>query len=111
MSSRNKKKKKYADYVLYQALGIPVAVVEAKNNNYTVSQGIQQALGHAGILDTQDNDGAFCKRYLVADLSQLIPTSNFNIGCDELIANVYFTEFFFIKFFQNELTLYSKTVP
>ncbi|MCP3682645.1 MAG: DEAD/DEAH box helicase family protein [bacterium] len=51
MSSRNKKKKKYADYVLYQEPGVPVAVVEAKNNNYTVSHGMQQALGYAEILD------------------------------------------------------------
>lgn len=30
MSSRNKKKKKFADYVLSWEPGIPVAVVEAK---------------------------------------------------------------------------------
>lgn len=45
MSSRNKKKKKFADYVLYQEPGVPIGVVEAKDNNYTVSQGMQQALG------------------------------------------------------------------
>jgi len=50
MSSRNKKKKKFADYVLYQEPGVPVAVVEAKDNNHTVSQGMQQALGYAEIL-------------------------------------------------------------
>ena len=32
MSARNKKKKKYADYVLAWQPGIPVAVVEAKDN-------------------------------------------------------------------------------
>ena len=47
MSSRNKKKKKFADYVLYKEPGVPIAVVEAKDNNYTVSQGMQQALGKA----------------------------------------------------------------
>jgi len=51
MSSRNKKKKKFADYVLYQELGVPIGVVEAKDNNYTVSQGMQQALGYAEILE------------------------------------------------------------
>ena len=51
MSSRNKKKKKFADYVLYWEPGIPVAVVEAKDNEHTVSQGLQQALGYAEILN------------------------------------------------------------
>ena len=51
MSSRNKKKKKFADYVLYREPGIPVAVVEAKDNKHTVSHGLQQALGYAEILD------------------------------------------------------------
>jgi type I restriction enzyme R subunit len=51
VASRNKKKKKFADYVLYREPGIPIAVVEAKDNNCTVSQGLQQALGYAEILD------------------------------------------------------------
>jgi type I restriction enzyme R subunit len=51
MSARNKKKKKFADYVLYWEPGVPVAVVEAKENNYTVSHGMQQALGYAEILE------------------------------------------------------------
>jgi len=51
MSSRNKKKKKFADYVLYQEPGVPIGVVEAKDNNYTVSHGMQQALGYAEILE------------------------------------------------------------
>src|SRR5438105_2993662 len=51
MSSRNKKKKKFADYILSLEPGVPVAVVEAKDNNHTVSHGIQQALGYAQILE------------------------------------------------------------
>ena len=51
LSSRNKKKKKFADYVLYWEPNVPVAVVEAKDNNHTVSQGLQQALGYADILE------------------------------------------------------------
>jgi len=50
MSARNKKKKKYADYVLSWEPGIPIAVVEAKDNNHTVSHGMQQALGYADIM-------------------------------------------------------------
>ena len=50
MSSRNKKKKKRADYVLSHQPGVPIAVVEAKDNNHTISHGMQQALGYAEIL-------------------------------------------------------------
>ncbi|QPJ64828.1 MAG: DEAD/DEAH box helicase family protein [Candidatus Nitrohelix vancouverensis] len=50
MSSRNKKKKKFADYVLSWEPNVPIAVVEAKDNNHTVSHGMQQALGYADIL-------------------------------------------------------------
>lgn len=50
MSARNKKKRKFADYVLSWEPGVPVAVVEAKDNCHTVSQGMQQALGYAEIL-------------------------------------------------------------
>lgn len=51
MSSRNTKKKKFADYVLSWEPGVPVAIVEAKDNSYTVSHGMQQALGYAEILE------------------------------------------------------------
>ena len=51
MSSRNKKKKKFADYVLYWEPGVPVAIVEAKDNKHTVSHGMQQALGYAEIIE------------------------------------------------------------
>jgi type I restriction enzyme R subunit len=51
LSSRNKKKKKFADYVLQWESGVPIAVVEAKDNNHTVSHGIQQGLSYSGILD------------------------------------------------------------
>lgn len=51
LSSRNKKKRKFADYVLSWKPALPVAVVEAKDNSCTVSQGLQQALGYAKILD------------------------------------------------------------
>jgi type I restriction enzyme R subunit len=47
-SSRNKKSKKFADYVLYWKPNVPVAIVEAKDNKHTVSQGLQQALRPLG---------------------------------------------------------------
>lgn len=43
--------KKRADYVLYHKTNIPLAVVEAKDNNHTVRAGIQQAIAYAELLD------------------------------------------------------------
>lgn len=51
LSSRNKKKKKFADYVLQKEKGVSLAVIEAKDNNHTISHGLQQALGYAELLD------------------------------------------------------------
>src|SRR5438270_7658058 len=43
-------KAKRADYILYYKPNIPLAVVEAKDNNCAVGEGIQQALGYAETL-------------------------------------------------------------
>jgi type I restriction enzyme R subunit len=40
-----------ADYLLYYKPGIPIAVIEAKDNNHAVGAGMQQALEDAEILD------------------------------------------------------------
>jgi type I restriction enzyme, R subunit len=78
MSSRNKKKKKFADYVLYQEPGVPIAVVEAKDNNNTVSQGMQQALGYAEILNVPSaitsNGDAFASHNKVPAVGEDIET-------------------------------------
>jgi type I restriction enzyme R subunit len=42
---------KRADYILYYKPNIPIAIVEAKDNNHSVYAGIQQALGYAQTLD------------------------------------------------------------
>lgn len=44
-------KAKRADYILYYKPNIPIAIIEAKDNKHSVSQGLQQALGYAKILD------------------------------------------------------------
>lgn len=41
---------KYADYVLFYKMHIPIAVVEAKDNNHSIGDGIQQALDYANKL-------------------------------------------------------------
>jgi type I restriction enzyme, R subunit len=42
---------KKADYLLYFKPGIPIAVIEAKDNSHAVGAGMQQALEYAHILD------------------------------------------------------------
>ncbi len=42
---------KKADYLLFYKPGIPIAVIEAKDNNHRVGDGMQQALEYAEILD------------------------------------------------------------
>ncbi len=44
-------KKKWADYALFMRSGQPLAVVEAKDNNHSVGDGMQQALAYAEMLD------------------------------------------------------------
>lgn len=43
--------RKRADYILYYKPNIPIAIIEAKDNNHSVRAGIQQALEYAKILD------------------------------------------------------------
>ncbi|NMC41854.1 MAG: DEAD/DEAH box helicase family protein [Bacteroidales bacterium] len=43
--------KKRADYILYYKPNIPVAIIEAKDNNHSIRAEIQQALNYAQILD------------------------------------------------------------
>ena len=42
---------KRADYILYYKPNIPIAIIEAKDNNHSIRAGIQQALDYAKILD------------------------------------------------------------
>jgi type I restriction enzyme R subunit len=49
LTRRGKAKK--ADYILYYKPNIPVAIVEAKDNNHSLGAGMQQALEYAEILD------------------------------------------------------------
>ncbi len=85
MSARSKKKKKFADYVLYQEQGVPVAVIEAKDNNQIVSHGMQQALGYAEILKVpsafSSNGDAFASHNKVPapheDIETEFPLENF----------------------------------
>ena len=44
-------KAKFADYILYYKPNIPIALIEAKDNNHPVGGGMQQALDYAATLD------------------------------------------------------------
>jgi type I restriction enzyme R subunit len=56
--------KKRADYILFYKPNIPIAIIEAKDNNHSVRSGIQQALNYARILDIpcvfSSNGDGFC---------------------------------------------------
>lgn len=78
MSARDKKKKKRADYVLSWEPGVPIAVLEAKDNKKSVSHGIQQALGYAEILEVpsafSSNGDAFASHNKVPEQGEDIET-------------------------------------
>jgi type I restriction enzyme R subunit len=44
-------KGKFADYILYYKPNIPIAIIEAKDNNHGVGDGMQQALGYAEMIE------------------------------------------------------------
>jgi type I restriction enzyme R subunit len=78
LSARNRRKKKFADYVLSLEPGVPIAVVEAKDNTHSVSHGMQQALGYAEILDVpgvfSSNGDAFASHNKAAATGEDIET-------------------------------------
>ncbi|MCC2643751.1 MAG: box helicase, partial [Nitrospira sp.] len=44
-------KAKFADYILYYKPNIPIALIEAKDNNHSLGDGMQQGLEYAATLD------------------------------------------------------------
>lgn len=57
-------KRKFADYILFYKPNVPIAIIEAKDNNHTIKAGIQQALDYSNILDIpfvfSSNGDGFC---------------------------------------------------
>lgn len=65
-------KHKRADYVLFYKPNIPIAVIEAKDNNHTVGDGMQQGLGYAELLQvpfvfSSNGDGFLFHNKIAAD--------------------------------------------
>lgn len=75
--------RKRADYILYYKPNIPIAIIEAKDNNHSVRAGIQQGLDYAQILDipcvfSSNGDG-----FLFHDRTSTDGNIETEIGLDE----------------------------
>ena len=82
---------KRADYVLYLNANNPIAIVEAKDNNHSVSYGLQQAKQYAQMLDVpfaySSNGDAFEEYDFLTGIERTIPLDQFPTY-DELLFNV-----------------------
>ncbi len=89
-----REKPKKADYILYLNANNPIAIVEAKDNNHTVSHGLQQAMTYAQMLDIpfafSSNGDGFAEHDFLTGLERQFGMDEFPTE-DELIAR-YKTE-------------------
>jgi len=74
--------RKFADYVLYYKPNLPLAVLEAKDNNHDIGSGMQQALEYAAMLDapfvfSSNGDG-----FLIHDRTHTSPKIEQELGLD-----------------------------
>ena len=87
-----REKPKKADYVLYLHANQPIAIVEAKDNNHSVSHGLQQAMTYAQMLDVpfaySSNGDAFYEHDFLTGLEKQISLDEFP-SPDELKARYY----------------------
>ncbi len=73
---RTREKPKKADYVLYLRKNKPIAIVEAKDNNHSVSYGLQQAMTYAVMQDipfaySSNGDGFYEHDFLTGQEREL----------------------------------------
>lgn len=78
---RDKKSAKFADYVLYWNSSMPIAIVEAKDNNHSVSFGLQQAIAYAQMMDVpfvySSNGDAFYEHDMLTGMEREIALDDF----------------------------------
>ena len=90
MVARSKPKR--ADYLLYLNGGKPIAIVEAKDNNHSVSYGLQQAIEYASMMDLpfaySSNGDAFYEHDLLTGQERQIPLDQFPTQ-DDLFTRFY----------------------
>jgi type I restriction enzyme R subunit len=67
---------KRADYILYYKPNIPIAIIEAKDNNHSVRAGIDQALDYARTLDIPGGFSSNSGGFLLHDRMVPEPTSS-----------------------------------
>ena len=83
---------KRADYMLYLNDGKPIAVVEAKDNNHSVSYGLQQAMAYAQMMDIpfaySSNGDAFYEHDFLTGQEQQIALDQFPTQ-EELVTRYY----------------------
>ena len=76
-----REKPKKADYVLYLSPNKPIAIVEAKDNNHSVSYGLQQAITYARMQDIpfaySSNGDGFQEHDLLTGLERTLPLDEF----------------------------------
>jgi type I restriction enzyme R subunit len=76
-------KQKRADYLLFHQSNLPLAVVEAKDNNHPVGGGMQQALAYADTLDVPLVFSSNGDAFLFHDRPGLPTPVERQIGLDE----------------------------
>lgn len=85
-------KPKFADYMLYLNDGKPIAVVEAKDNNHSVSHGLQQAMTYSKMMDLpfaySSNGDSFYEHDFLTGKEREIALDNFPTQ-EQLIARYY----------------------
>ena len=83
-----REKAKRADYLLYLNKYHPIAIVEAKDNNKTISHGLQQAMEYAQMLDLpfaySSNGDGFCEHDFLTGAERQMGMNEFPT-VDELI--------------------------
>lgn len=80
MHTRGEQKR--ADYILYYKSNIPLAVIEAKDNNHSIGAGMQQALNYAETLDVPFVFSSNGDAFLFHDCTGLTDKTEQEVGLD-----------------------------
>lgn len=76
-------KRRRADYLLFHGPNLPLAVIEAKDNNHPVGGGMQQALDYAATLDVPFAFSSNGDAFMLHDRTGLSTPVERQLGLDE----------------------------